>query len=121
MTERDLQAQVARLKTLPRGEDQPWGKAGEPGLREELLRKLWTQAESAEHAKAIIDRVLDSVTFCPTPLELSDIAEQVPRPGQRKPKPRCGSCHGTGFRIVQRGRLSGAEPCQCMTQAVKGA
>lgn len=74
LTETHLRAQVNRLKTLPRGEDRPWGTPKEPGLREELLRELWRQAESDEDAEQIINRVIKHCKFCPSPAELIEVA-----------------------------------------------
>jgi hypothetical protein len=104
LTEGVLRRQVQRLKALPRGEERPWGEGKEPGLRDELLRSLWNQAHSDEHAKRIIDAVIDkSKTFCPTPAELTEIASMVsPDPQAAEKRASCEGCGGVGYTVERR-------------------
>lgn len=76
--EAHLQKQVRRLKVLPRGEDRPWGSEEEHGLKHELFRQLWNSAMHADHAEWIIDKVIETCKFCPSPAELFEIANTVP-------------------------------------------
>lgn len=118
LTELILQTQIARLKRLPRGEDRPWGagkkgdKNYEPGLRDELLKALWEQSSSNEHAERIINRVMEIAQFCPAPAELITTAATIPYDTQSEQeysipyerpdsKAFCATCKGNG--MVQNG------------------
>ncbi len=99
LTESGLKKQIARLR----------GFANYDGLRDELLRVLWSRAESDEHAECIITEIVDSrtsnengFTACPTPAELIAIARTIPasasKPtGMHLPRRNCADCGGTGF------------------------
>jgi hypothetical protein len=97
LTEGGLKKQIARLR----------GFANYDGLRDELLRVLWSRAESDEHAERIITEIVDSrtsnengFTACPAPAELIAIARTIPtsKPtGMRSPRRNCSECGGSGF------------------------
>jgi hypothetical protein len=113
ITESGLKKQIARLKAYHGFED----------LRGELLRVLWQQAHSDEHSERIVTEIIDTrrpsesgFISCPLPSELIDYARNVPPekpPAVRDADPRCAVCRGTGWRIIQRDGLSGAEMCGC--------
>lgn len=114
LTEKVLHKQVGRLKDLPRQEGQFWGDSKTPGLRDELLRSLWKIATDDDHARQIIDRVMDTkpnpgkdgnvVQFCPTPGALAATAELIARDRERvrgaeKLQPtQCSECGDTGWK-----------------------
>ncbi len=126
MNEKHLQRQIARLKNLPRIEAQEWGDAKNPGLRDELLRVLWIIANDDDHARQIIDRVMDSKPadgkpqFCPTPGVLKAVAETLEREREAEYEvhpTKCNHCGDSGFRqvvrIVHGERYEAAIPCEC--------
>lgn len=103
-----LQKQIARLKGLPRGDDRPWGTSSEPGLRDELLRVLWEQASSNEHAARIIDRVIEVSQFCPVPVDIALVAAGIPADPHmtgeytipedwKNTGPICSACNSSGM------------------------
>jgi hypothetical protein len=97
LTESGLKKQIGRLR----------GFTNYDGLRDELLRVLWSRAENDEHAEIIVTEIIDSrtsnengFTACPTPAELIAIARTVPitKPaGLRAPRKSCAECNGTGY------------------------
>lgn len=118
ITEKHLREQIARLKNLPHADDQSWGRGEqgkpgyEPGLRDELLRTLWQQADDDAHAKRIIDRVMQEAQFRPTPAELITYAEALRqaegKAWQQQPTtpsrtPLCTLCDSWGW-VVKDGR-----------------
>lgn len=106
LTEGVLKKQVQRLKTLPRGEDRPWGTDSEPGLREELFKELWRQAESNDEAERIVNQVIALCKFCPSPAELIEIATEMrvsavtnrtwKNPYSSEDSENCPECHEWG-------------------------
>jgi len=111
-TDTALKAQVKRLAAYHGYDD----------LKHELLRVLKTKAVSDEHAERIITYILDTrrpnengFISCPTPAEMIDYVAQVPaRLNQFKdPDKNCAMCGGSGWRITERGPISGAERCPC--------
>lgn len=122
LTQEFLQEQIARLRVLPRGEDRPWGsgkkgeKNYEPALRDELLKALWEQSSSNEHAERIVNRVMETTQFCPVPSELIATAQEVPeRIGiLRDPEAGCVECGGSGWKQTVRDGYSGVEMCKCV-------
>ena len=111
-TETRLRAQVKRLAAYH----------GYDNLKHELLRVLKTDAVSDEHAQRIVTHMLDTrrpnengFISCPTPAELIDCAGQVPaRLNQRKEADKnCTICGGSGWRIIERKGMSGADRCAC--------
>ena len=116
----ELQKQIARLKSLPRGEDRPWGTSTEPGLRDELLRVLGSHAQDDAHAQRIVDTIVETADFCPTPAELIRIARATERAQQTEyelTKTRCNDCGDSGFRQVVQvkngARYEFSQPCDC--------
>lgn len=106
-----IKKQVKRLRSLPRKEDErPWAD-----VAPEFERVLQTVAENDEHTQRIADYVIDSARFCPSPVELRELAGDVAgRALQDRPDPACPKCGGCGQEIVQRrDGLSGARPCDC--------
>ncbi len=101
-TETFMRTQIGRLKGFPRWE----------GFRDELVKVLWREAYSNDHAERIIDSVIETrrpneegFVSCPTVAELMDYCRAVPaeRPLERKPADgRCPLCHGIGFVHTQR-------------------
>lgn len=125
LTKEALKKQVARLKTLPRGEERPWGSASELGLRDELLKALWEQACSDQHAELIVDQIIRVSKFCPSPAELIEIADSVPEYAKKQTKDdykvpgptRCVACDDSGFKrkTFERDgeKYDFAVPCGC--------
>lgn len=114
VTETALQDQIKRLKCLPRHSEQPWGTKTEPGLAHELLRVLWRVSMSDEHAKRIVDELIEASKFCPTPADIlavgNSIAEKV---SEQLPSPdhACVKCGGTGM-FVKKVRAVPAAPLE---------
>jgi hypothetical protein len=104
LTDRCLKRQIARLKSLPRGEDRPWGTDNEPGLRDELLRVLRQRSSDDTESERIIDLALQNSKFAPTPAELIEYADAVfrARPADEGPRwtsegpPLCNRCNSQG-------------------------
>jgi len=104
LTDRGLKRQIARLKSLPRGDDRPWGTDEEPGLREELLKVLRFRSSDDAEAERIIDLAMQHSKFTPTPAELIDYADAVfrARPADDGPRwafegsPLCNRCNSQG-------------------------
>ena len=126
ITEAILKRQIARLKALPRGEERPWDV-----LREELLKYLWRVCASDEHAERIINKAIETSEFCPSPMELIRIGEEVSpiAPAQAK-RQGCEVCGGIGYvtKLRRARALPGlpereydyAVPCSC-SRALAGA
>lgn len=109
-TDGGIKKQVKRLRSLPRKEDErPWAD-----VAPEFERVLQTVAENDEHAQRIADFVIDSSRFCPSPIELRELADSVAgkRP-ELRPDPDCQLCGGHGQKIVERDGLTGAARCDC--------
>jgi hypothetical protein len=84
-------------------------------IRKELGKALKKHAQSEDHASRIIDYLMES-RWRPTPVQIHEAAEQVPvdRPAQlTAPKANCVMCGGSGWKIVERGGLTGATECAC--------
>jgi hypothetical protein len=114
-TESGLKIQLKRLA----------GYYGYQDVKFELLRVLGKHAASDEHAERIVTLILDTrrpnengFLTCPTPAELIDYAAQVPSTtGQmRLPDRNCTMCLGSGWRVVERKGISGADRCPCTKQ-----
>jgi hypothetical protein len=96
LTEAGLKKQIGRLRGFGNWE----------ALREELLRCLWSCAESDDHAQRAVTRLIDAktpnesgFTSCPTPAEIIATCKATPavkKPAARANK-RCPECFGTGF------------------------
>ena len=97
LTEAGLKKQIARLR----------GFANYDGLRDELLRVLWSHAENDEQAMRVITQIVDTrqanengFTPCPTPSELIAMIKSTPvsKPSSvRAANRRCPDCAGTGY------------------------
>lgn len=118
VTETGLIAQIRRLR----------GYHGWEGLKDELLRILWREAYSDDHARRIIDSIIDErkpneqgFVQCPTPAELADFARNEPEEIEVVSKPRtdCLECRGTGWKHVMRGEYSCVQRCLCPPPAMK--
>jgi len=117
LTDRGLKRQIARLKSLPRGEDRPWGTDEEPGLRDELLKVLRQRSSDDTEAERIIDLAMQNSKFTPTPAELIEYADAVfrARPVDEGPRweptgPLCRRCESHGVIQDSDGRWS---RCDC--------
>jgi hypothetical protein len=85
--------------------------SGDETAENELVLAACRQASELRHIEQAINRIMSAGewTRCPLPHELAAaVYAQTP--------PRefgCKQCGGTGWRIVVRGDLSGAEKCGC--------
>jgi hypothetical protein len=111
-TDAGIKAQVKRLAAY----------YGYEEFKHELVRVLKSRARSNEHVERIVTHILDTrrpnehgFSSCPTPAEMIDyVAHVAPSLNQlRNPDKNCSICCGSGWRITERQRLSGAERCQC--------
>lgn len=95
MTETFIKSQILRLA----------GMDFYPATKEavgELLKVLWTHADSEDHAQRIITRAIEQAPDrrCPTPAELIRLAAQV---SEVETLPAgCQRCHGSGWRTETR-------------------
>jgi hypothetical protein len=112
LTDAGLKAQVKRLGGYPGYDDR----------KHELVRVLRKHVASDEHVERVITTILDTrrpneggFTSCPTPAEMIAYVAQVSAdPTMRKVADKnCPTCGGSGWRITERGRVSGAEKCAC--------
>lgn len=109
LTDAGLKVQVKRLAGYPGYDDR----------KHELVRVLKKHTASDEHAERVVTKILDTrrpnengFTSCPTPAEMIDYAAQVSANPNVADK-NCSMCGGSGWRIIERGRVSGAEKCAC--------
>lgn len=86
LNEKLLRQQIDRFKDLPIGEGRSWGAKGERGLRDELFEMLWKQAFSDDHAKELVDRVMATATFVPSPAAIVAAAEMRIAPPEFEPR-----------------------------------
>jgi hypothetical protein len=112
ITDAGLKAQVKRLAGYPGYDDR----------KHELVRVLRRHAVSDEHIERVVTEILDTrrpnengFTSCPTPAEMIVYAAQVSgnQNLRRDADKNCPTCGGSGWRITERGRVSGAEKCAC--------
>lgn len=105
--------QIKRLRAIPRNnDDRPWDV-----VAPEFARVLQQIADDDKHAERIVDHLIDTVKFCPAPIELRDTGLEVSRQARLKPTPDCPKCNGTGHEIIERAGMSGARRCDCWTRS----
>lgn len=105
-TWKDLKAQVARLSQMI-------GFPREPEAIRELVLALQA-ASSIEQATEVISAFIDgaeSDSRCPMPKAIREACRALQLAPQ--PDPLCQVCGGSGYRVVTRAGLSGAERCRC--------
>lgn len=71
----------------------------------------------------VIDKCLELSKFCPTDFDLLATAtalrsadtptEMLLKPWRAPEAPSCEFCYGTGWRIVTKGKVTGAQRCSC--------
>jgi len=71
----------------------------EPAALTETTTMLMKVSASPEHARAIVDRVMQSLKFFPLPSEIYEIAEatEVPKVREFIAARSCEECRGTGY------------------------
>jgi hypothetical protein len=105
--------QIKRLAGLPFG-------PREPEAVTVLIDALTQHSESEGHARGIVDAFLqdESIEQCPTAAQIKhqafSSAATVVRPDRN-----CAACSGTGYRIVEKGRVSGADRCGCWARRAR--
>lgn len=68
---------------------------------QEYVDTLASCCRSADHVKAVVDRVIESVSDCPAPAEFRRIAAELAG-SFTPPRPECKRCGGNGFVLVKR-------------------
>jgi hypothetical protein len=68
---------------------------------QEYIDTLADCCRSQEHVKAVVDRVLESVSDCPAPAEFRRIARDLAEKFTPA-RPHCDRCGGTGFVVVRK-------------------
>lgn len=84
-------------------------------VRRLLVGRLHRLAKNHDHAKAMINRWLDTQTAAPKVADLVALAGEVPStPGASLPAP-CEECaaNGGNWRVVHRGGAEGMDRCLC--------
>lgn len=83
-----------------------------------LVATLAAVAPTVEVGQQIVEEIIAHQDQVPTEHELRQAAYSVRHLEHWKPdgKPDCEHCDGTGWIIVERGGLSGADPCRCRNQ-----
>lgn len=97
-------ARLAQMKNFPRGEP--------IAIRELVIALQW--ATSLEQAEGVITAILRDAltdTYCPMPAEIRRACKALQLDPQ--PDPLCQMCEGSGWRIIKRAGLSGANRCTC--------
>ena len=105
-TEAIIKREAERLLKLPNA----------PTDSTELARALKRHGRTDYHVGAIVQFLLDSAQFCPTPAAIHDAADiclDEPPPKYRATDPNCPLCLGRGFLIRHVGEYSGACVCDC--------
>lgn len=109
----EIKKQVMRL----------WALNFPPREKETLQEYVDTLAvccRSTAHVKAVVDRVMESVSGCPAPAEFRRIAAELASTFT-PPKPFCEACGGQGFVVVKRmyrgSVVEAAQPCSCRREA----
>ena len=108
-----IPALVRRLAALPL----PFG-ADPSTLGKELVTALKTRARDLEHARRIVERILETAETCPTPAQLAAVAANVDPDNGRMP-PACKLCLENGGYYVHTERIIGSKRvnfsgrCQC--------
>lgn len=80
---------------------------------DDLIDALMAGAESPEHATEAIDKLADdSIGECPTRADINRVLHETRRT-ERRPLAECSQCGGSGWRIMEKRGVSGAEKCDC--------
>jgi hypothetical protein len=91
--------------------------ANPPADATEIMKALARWSKSDYHVKAIVQYLLDTHHFFPTPSMIRDAADQCPSqppPKYRPVNPDCADCNGSGFVLVpMEGRQPAAGMCLC--------
>lgn len=82
----------------------------EPEAEGELTIVAGKFGRSEAHLRGVIDEVMATWTKCPKPSELRNLLD---RDRAELVDVNCKLCRGSGWRIVERGDVSGAERCRC--------
>jgi hypothetical protein len=123
MSKRDhCKKQITRLGDLYRF---PFTKDGRKNIIDALDR--WTV--TGDHATKVVDKVLETMTFCPSVAELRTIAFEC-RPDTPNPSAGCTKCNGTGYVQTTVVRKSGpfagerydvSQRCECFPTSAASA
>jgi hypothetical protein len=91
--------------------------ANAPATSKEVAVALKRWAKTDYHVTAIVQHILDSSRFFPTPLDIRVAAESVQaEPSKlRAVDPNCNACRGMGFTSIVRDGYSFASVCHCRT------
>lgn len=76
-----------------------------------LIDSLARVSEDESHAEKIVDS-FKGAERCPSVGDIEKVAWET-RSRDRRPDSQCPRCGGTGFRIIERRGLTGAERCNC--------
>lgn len=106
-TDQEITQQAERLLVLP----------GVPGEAvREIAVALKRHSKTAYHARQIVQVLLDSGQFFPSPANIRDaaaVALSEPPPKFRTPNPKCSVCTGSGYAVVERNGAHFADTCPC--------
>lgn len=87
----------------------------EPEAAEELLKAMMTFPIERDAEEFVTDWIARN-PVCPKPSNLRRTTGPEQRewvPSWAEKKPQCPTCSGTGWRIVERNGMSGAQRCAC--------
>jgi hypothetical protein len=120
LTISESQTLARRLrKSLPA----PFGVDAE-SLAAELALALHKRSQNLEHAKRVVQRALDNMTYMPTPAEIRTLAAETEESWGASEVPAVATCErceghpGVVYETVEyRGqRIEGAKPCGCVSK-----
>lgn len=89
MTRANARQQCGRLKCLN------YFPAESTAIKE-LVSVIQEVCTDLDHARLVIDAIIESTSECPTPADIRRVAHQR-RQDQVSARQRCELCHGTGF------------------------
>jgi hypothetical protein len=114
-----IPAAIAKKQVMRLGQLMGFPRDNAPAL-EDMVAAFEKMAESKEESEACVAAFMenaDASTRCPLASQVrrwfNEFGSQKQKEESRRRTSTCGRCGGTGFRIIERGGLTGAAECEC--------
>ena len=79
----------------------------------EVVSMLERKAKSLDHAKKVVDQIIDLETDFPTAAAIADRCDSAGDPQFKIAAPDCPDCEGTGWMQIRVGSYEGVLRCRC--------